>query len=97
VPKYTVFIIPDLIPKDSFYHNYLHIHKKLAEIYPATALKQTHEHKMIETSNENILARKTQQHEQSPEVEIFNEASIDLKLTKQLTFEGMGKQLKLDP
>jgi hypothetical protein len=69
----------------------------LAETYPATALKQTHEQNMIDASNETILAHIIQQHEISPEVEIFNEATIDLKLTKQVTFQGMSKQFKLDP
>jgi hypothetical protein len=62
---------PDLFPRDSFFHNYLHIHNKLTEIYPATALKQTHKQNMIDASNETILAHINQQHEVSPEVEIY--------------------------
>jgi hypothetical protein len=40
-----VDITPDSFPRDSFYHNYLHIHNKLAETYPARALNQAHEQK----------------------------------------------------
>jgi hypothetical protein len=50
-----VDISPDLFPRDFFYHNYLHIHNNLTEIYPAMALKQTHEKNMIEAFNETIL------------------------------------------
>lgn len=53
---------------------------------------------MINETNEVLLTLITHQHAAAPELNTQQpEASIDIKSTKQLTYQGMGKKFQLDP